>query len=66
MLPMAPAVYHVDRYRVYREHSLLKPADLEALSCPLCCGILREPVQVIACGHRYCRQCAEKIMKSSR
>ena len=30
--------------------------------CPKCEGLLREAVQTIACGHRYCKTCVETIL----
>ena len=34
--------------------------------CPKCEGLLREAVQTIACGHRYCKTCVETILRSVR
>ena len=31
--------------------------------CPKCQGLLREAVQTIACGHRYCKTCVETIFR---
>ena len=31
--------------------------------CPKCEGLLREAVQTIACGHRYCKTCVETILR---
>ena len=31
--------------------------------CPKCEGLLREVVQTIACGHRYCKTCVETILR---
>ncbi|XP_068689613.1 TNF receptor-associated factor 2-like [Montipora foliosa] len=30
--------------------------------CPKCAGILKEAVQAIACGHRYCKTCVDMIL----
>ena len=31
--------------------------------CPKCQGLLREAVQTIACGHRYCKTCVKTILR---
>ena len=31
--------------------------------CPKCDGLLREAVQTIACGHRYCKSCVDIILR---
>ena len=49
-------------YKIYHNNSLLKSSDVAALLCPSCGGLLRDPVQVTACGDRFCRSCIEKIM----
>jgi len=30
--------------------------------CPKCDGLLREAVQTIACGHRYCKTCVDTML----
>ena len=30
------------------------------LTCRLCSKVLREPVQVVCCGHHYCKSCIER------
>ncbi|XP_044307653.1 zinc finger and SCAN domain-containing protein 2-like [Varanus komodoensis] len=32
----------------------------EALSCPVCLGLFRDPVMVSGCGHNLCRDCVAK------
>ena len=32
--------------------------------CPKCQGLLREAVQVIACGHGYCKECVDLMLRS--
>ena len=59
---MTSSKLDVKRCRVYSKHTLLKPSDLESLLCPFCGGLLRDPVQVIACGDRFCRCCMDKLM----
>lgn len=43
---------------------VLTLSDRDALTCPSCILILRNPYQVISCGHRYCQDCLEKILQS--
>ena len=44
----------------------LSPVDRSVIDkknlCPKCEGLLREAVQTIACGHRYCKTCVETIL----
>lgn len=35
--------------------------DIEAIFCPSCECLFRDPVQVISCGHRICHACIEKM-----
>ena len=60
---MTSSVFDVKSYRVYSNQTLLKPADLDALQCPSCGDLLQDPVQVTACGHRFCRSCIEECMR---
>ena len=36
-----------------------EPPDF--LKCVLCTCVLRDPVQVLACGHKFCRVCFERV-----
>ncbi|XP_065661964.1 uncharacterized protein LOC136084827 [Hydra vulgaris] len=36
------------------------PLDLE---CSICLFVVREPVQILACGHRFCSHCFENLKK---
>jgi hypothetical protein len=47
---------------VYRAGKKLEPAEMTNLVCPSCNSILRDPVQVTACGDRFCRSCINHIM----
>ena len=44
----------------------LSPTDRTVIDkknlCPKCEGLLREAVQTIACGHRYCKTFVETIL----
>lgn len=60
---MTSSTIDVKGYKVYSKQTLLKPTDLDALQCPLCEDILHDPIQVTACGHRFCRSCIEKCMR---
>ena len=53
--------YDVGTARVYGSQGPLKPPGLLALTCSKCKLILREPNQVIVCGHRYCKLCIEQM-----
>ncbi|KAI1305383.1 E3 ubiquitin-protein ligase NRDP1 [Halotydeus destructor] len=37
----------------------------EELKCPICCGVLEDPVQGSRCEHAYCRKCIAEWMKTS-
>lgn len=37
----------------------------EELKCPICCGVLEEPLQGGRCEHAYCRKCIVEWMKTS-
>ena len=56
--------FDVKRCKVYRKQTLLKTTDVETLLCSACSELLRDPVQVTACGDRFCRGCIEKLMSS--
>ena len=36
---------------------------LSCLQCSKCEYILRDAVQLLVCGHRLCRECAEKLFE---
>ena len=31
--------------------------------CPVCCEVLRNPVQFAECGHRCCSSCLSELLK---
>lgn len=37
----------------------------EELKCPICCGVLEDPIQGSRCEHAYCRKCIVEWMKTS-
>ena len=49
--------YNIGKSTVYGKTGPLKPAELDTLTCPACKKVLKEPMQVIACGHRFCKGC---------
>ena len=36
------------------------PEDWE---CPVCCLTLKDPVQIVGCGHRLCNICMESVLR---
>ena len=50
--------------RVYRNGVQQKEAELMTLMCPSCNGLLRDPVQVTACGDRFCQSCIHGLMRN--
>ena len=58
--------YNVNGAPVYRKQgSALKAEELQAVICCLCGFILRGAMQVTQCGHRYCKNCIEKVMSEA-
>ena len=54
--------YDIGNAKVYNsKQCALSAADLSALNCSMCGLLLREPCQVITCGHRYCRSCIDQL-----
>ena len=41
--------------------SALKLEELQTLLCSICGFVLREAMQVTQCGHRFCKNCIEKV-----
>ena len=37
----------------------------QELKCPICCGVLEDPVQGNGCEHAYCKRCILEWMKNS-
>lgn len=61
---MTSLMFDAKSCRVYSKQTQLKAADLQALMCSSCRGILRDPVQVTSCGDRFCRSCIDKLMSN--
>lgn len=36
-----------------------------AANCPICCGLLRQCVALIPCGHAFCKACVQAWLKQS-
>jgi len=36
------------------------------VTCSICLFVLREPMQSIGCGHRYCKTCVERLQKTDK
>ncbi|CAI8057723.1 TNF receptor-associated factor 5 [Geodia barretti] len=52
--------------KVYSNGVQLKEAELMTLMCPACNGLLRDPVQVTACGDRFCQSCIDRLMRNNK
>lgn len=46
-----------NRMTLFTKNGSIRPNDTEALKCGICSKILREPMQLITCGCRYCASC---------
>ena len=57
--------YHIADREVYTKDGNVRSSDVEALKCGLCLKILRDPVQLISCGCRYCNTCVQQLVASS-
>ena len=40
----------------------MRISDIATLECPKCMKILREPVQLITCGCRFCTVCIDSML----
>lgn len=59
--PPTAGGYDVGGGTISNQHGTLKPCDIAALTCSKCSYLLKDPQQVITCGHRYCQQCIEQM-----
>ena len=57
--------YEVGNLSLYSKSGRVKTAELKMLSCQQCRKLLRDPVQLITCGCRYCKSCVKAIMAES-
>lgn len=39
--------------------------EIKSLECPYCNMLLRDPQQLLTCGHRYCKSCLERVKNKS-
>ncbi len=44
----------------------MRRSDIATLECPKCMKILREPVQLITCGCRFCAVCIDSMLANDR
>ena len=44
----------------------MRRLDIATLECPKCTKILREPVQLITCGCRFCAVCIDSMLANER
>ena len=55
--------YDVSGATVYsKQGTALSRNELSTIVCSVCGLILREAMQVTQCGHRFCKNCIEKIL----
>jgi len=59
--------YDISETTVYHPSGAkMKSQDISNLECPKCTKILREPVQLITCGCRYCTRCIDSLLAKER
>ena len=59
--PTVVGGYDAGGGQISNQHGTLSQSDITALTCSKCTFLLRNPRQVIKCGHRYCQQCIEQF-----
>ena len=59
--PTVVGGYDAGGGQISNQHGALSQLDITALTCSKCTFLLRNPKQVIKCGHRYCQQCIEQF-----
>ena len=57
--------YEVGEHSLYSKSGRVRSAELKMLSRQQCSKLLRDPVQLITCGCRYCKSCVKAIMAES-
>ena len=55
--------YCIASQTLYVKGGAVRSSDIEALTCGICSKILREPIQIIMCGCRFCNVCMEGLKK---
>ena len=61
--PVNSGGYSVVSQTLYVKGGAVRSSDIEALTCGICLKILREPIQIIICGCRFCNACMEGLTK---
>ena len=59
---MAMTGYDVGSATLYNKAGKLRASEKEMLSCQRCDKLLRDPMQLITCGCRYCKSCVKTII----
>lgn len=59
--------FDVSNTNVYHPSGVkMKKQELDTLECPRCTKFLREPVQLITCGCRFCTVCIDSMLANER
>jgi len=58
---MAAAIIEVNDDSVGYDVELIDETTRESVTCNICFLILKEPVQAVPCGHRFCGSCIQKF-----
>uniref|UniRef100_A0A7M5VA19 Uncharacterized protein n=1 Tax=Clytia hemisphaerica TaxID=252671 RepID=A0A7M5VA19_9CNID len=43
----------------------LANGEENSVICPICLHVLREPMQAVDCGHRFCRTCVDQLVRNA-
>jgi hypothetical protein len=61
-LPRDYGGFNIGKAKLYSiKNTPMNATELNALKCSMCALLLREPCQVITCGHRYCKTCIDQL-----
>jgi late competence protein required for DNA uptake (superfamily II DNA/RNA helicase) len=56
--------YDISSQSLYTKNGAnMRESDTEALKCGLCFNVLRDPIQLLTCGCRYCNSCVHAMME---